>query len=403
MFGVRMTGSTAGVVVGVAMVVVATGALAFGAHDAAPVTARSYPGYTPTDGNTVVAQVAKRDRRELAMRAVLRESPDRVDVAVQLARADIQRSRALSDPRYLGRAQATLARWWSDDPPPPDVLLLRATIRQALHDFVGARADLDRVIAVHPADAQAQLTRAVVATVTADYAAAQASCAAVAELAQPIVAATCSAQIDGVTGHAAQAATELSHALQANADPALRGWAETALAELAIVRGDHDVAAAALRDVLALDPDDAYARAALADVLMWTGRPADASARLAGREAIDNLLVRRAIAEHLAHGPEAAKWQRAMQDRIAAAAERGDRIHMREEARFDLEVLGDARRALAIALDDWDVQKELADARLVAACAAAAGDPAAAAPVRAWMLANHVEDVQLATLLGGAR
>src|SRR5205823_12877086 len=139
-----------------------------------------------------------------------------------------------------------------------------------------------------------------------------------------------------------------------------------------------------------IDPDDAYARAALADV----SDPRDASKLLAGREAIDNLLVRRAIAEHRAHGPEAAKLARLMHERIAAAAERGDRVHMREEAMFVLAVDGDAKRALAIALDDWAVQKELADARLVASCAVAAHDLAAAEPVRAWMRTNHVPDAQ---------
>ncbi len=390
-------------VVGAAMVVIGAVALVAFPREERAVAARGYPSYTPGDPATVVAQVAKRDPRELAMRKLLREMPDRVDLAVQLARADIQRSRALSDPRYLGRAQATLARWWDAGDPPPDVLLLRATIRQSLHDFTGARDDLERVIAERPGDPQAQLTRAVVATVTADYAAARESCARVAELAQPLIAITCAAQIDGVTGGAEQAAQRLARAVDGSAatDPSLRGWAITALAELSIVRGDYAAAETQLRAVVALDAEDAYARAALADVLMWTGRPAEASALLAGREAIDNLLVRRAIAEHQARGAEAAKWQRAMQDRITAAAERGDRIHMREEARFDLEVLGDARRALAIALDDWAVQKELADARLVAAAALAAGDPAAAAPVRAWARDNNVEDVQLAKLLAG--
>ena len=385
------------------LIAVACGALVFGAHEAPAVAARTYPSYTPTDPKAVVARVARRDPRELAIRRVLRESPDRVDLAVQLARADIQRSRSLSDPRYLGRAQATLSRWWDLADPPASVLLLRATIRQSLHDFISARADLDRVIALRPDDAQAHLTRAVVATVTADYAAARDSCARVAELAPALIATTCSAQIDGVTGNAAAATTRLQHALDdaAAADPSLRGWALSALAELSIVRGDNAAATAQFGAALALDPDDAYARAGLADVLMWSGRAPEASALLAGHEAIDNLLVRRAIAEHAAGGPEAAKWTRAMRDRIAAAAERGDRIHMREEARFDLEVEGDAPRALAIALDDWAVQKELADARLVAAAAIAAGRPAAADPIRAWMRTNAVEDAQLAKLLGG--
>jgi tetratricopeptide (TPR) repeat protein len=386
--------------IGAAMVLAASIVLLVSPGEAEAVTARAYPSYTPKDASVVVAQVAKRDPRELAMRRRLREQPDRVDLAVAVARADIQRARSLSDPRYLGRAQATLARWWSLESPPPDVLLLRATIRQSLHDFIGARADLDRVVALRPGDAQAHLTRAVVATVTADYASARASCARVAELAEPLIAVTCAAQIDGVTGHLLDASTRLAKALSAATDPSWRSWAMTALGELSIERADYASADALFRAVLAIDPDDAYARAALADVLMWTGHPADASALLAGREAIDNLLVRRAIAEHLASGPEAAKWERAMRDRIAAAAERGDRIHMREEARFDLEALGDAHRALAIALDDWSIQKELADARLVVAAANAAGKPAAAEPVRTWARANSVEDAQLVALLG---
>jgi len=384
--------------------IVAACMLGFGAHGAPPITARSYPSYAPADPKTVIAQVPARDPREVAQRRMLRAAPERVDLAVSLARADIQRSRALSDPRYLGRAQATLARWWSLEAPPPDVLLLRATIRQSLHDFITARADLDRLIAIRPDDAQAHLTRAVVSTIMADYATARSDCARVAALADPLIATTCVAQIDGITGHAAQASRQLAQALErSTAEPSLRGWALTALAELSIVRGDYAAATSQFRQVVDLDPEDAYARAGLADVLMWTRHPAEASALLAGRESVDNLLVRRAIAESAAAGPDTAKWTRAMRDRIAAAAERGDRIHLREEARFTLEVLGDARRALAIALDDWAVQKELADARLVAAAAVAAGDPDAARPVRAWMQANAVEDVQLVKLLGGAR
>ena len=369
------------------------------------VTPRTYRSYTPADPRAVVAEVTPRDPREVAMRRELRAAPDRVDLAVKLARIDIQRSRTLSDPRYLGHAQATLGRWYTLASPPPDVLLMRATIRQSLHDFIGAKADLDALIAERPRDGQAQLTRAVVLTVTADYAGARQSCAAIEALVDPLITATCYAQIDGVDGppgHVVAAIERLSKALEStpNAPESIVSWSLTARAELSIMRGDYGAATADLQRVVAIDPDDAYGRAALADVLMWTGHPADASALLAGREAIDNLLVRRAIAEHQANGPEAEKWKRAMRDRMAAAAERGDRIHMREEARFTLEVEGDAARALTIALEDWGVQKELADARLVAAAAAAKGDLAGADPVRSWVKAHGVEDVQLDKFLG---
>jgi hypothetical protein len=84
-----------------------------------------------------------------------------------------------------------------------------------------------------------------------------------------------------------------------------------------------------------------------------------------------------------------------MRDRIAAAAERGDRIHVREEAMFVLWVEGDPRHALELASQNWDVQKELVDARLFARCALAARRPDAAAPVIAWVRANRVDDARL--------
>jgi hypothetical protein len=59
---------------------------------------------------------------------------------------------------------------------------------------------------------------------------------------------------------------------------------------------------------------------------------------------------------------------------------------------------GDARRALAIARRNWDVQKETADARILLEAALAAHDAAGARPVLDWMRGARVEDVRLAHL-----
>lgn len=371
------------------------GALTAAAFVAPNRAAAATPAYVPADAATIVAHVPPRDPREVAERQALAAAPERVELAVTLARAEIQRARSLSDPRYLGRAQAILARWWKLPAPPPEVLLLRATIEQSLHDFAAARTDLDALIAERPDDAQAHLTRAVVATVRADYAAARESCAAVARLAPPIVAATCMAPLNAMGGHVAEAYQALAAALEGRTSPALRAWAMTTLAELAIQRGDEPLAAKQLESVLAVDPEDAYARAALADVMLAEHDPAGASALLAGYEQIDNLLVRRAIAEHEARGPEAARLATMMHDRIAAAAERGDRVHQREEAMFVLAVDGDAGRALTIAKSNWTVQKELADARLLVQAAVQADDPEAADPVVRWATQNGITDARL--------
>jgi hypothetical protein len=373
------------------------GALTLAAFATPDRGSRAAARYLPRGASLVIARVAPRDPDELRARRALAASPDRVELAVELARRDILRARTLSDPRYLGRAQATLAQWWALPAPPPDVMLLRATIEQSLHAFVAARADLDALIAARPDDVQAQLTRAVVATVMGDYPAARASCTAVMRRASSLVAAACRAPLDGIAGHAEPAYRMLAAELQAarGDDPAIASWALTVLAELAIQRGEMTAAGTHLQQVLAFDGEDHYARGLLADVLLAQDRAGDASALLAGREQIDGLLVRRAIAEHRARGSEATELADRMRTRIAAARERGDRVHLREEARFALDVEAAPSRALQLAREDWAVQHELADARLLAEVALAARAASAAAPVVAWAAQTGVHDAQL--------
>jgi len=374
------------------------GALTVAAFAAPERAARETPTYLPARADAVIARVPERDPDEVAQRRALAASPERVELAVELAREDIARYRRLSDPRYLGRAQATLARWWQLPAPPPEVLLLRATIEQSIHEFAAARADLDRLVAERPDDAQAHLVRAVVTTITADYPAARESCEAVARLASPLVASTCTAPLLGLREPADAYRHLQAVYMRSRPDAGVRGWALTELAELAIQSGDLNDAQLHLHQALAVDDGDAYARNLLADVLLDQRELDAAKQLLAGREAIDSHLVRLAIIEHLQGSDGTAV--RAMRERIAAAAERGDRIHLREEARFALIVDAAPARAAKIAGDNWGVQKELADARLLAECAAAAHDRDAAAPVLAWATANGVRDAWLKRALG---
>jgi len=375
---------------GIALAAAVTAA-ALAAPNRASAAARTY---VPRDAATIVAHVPPREPREVAERQALAAAPERVEIAVEIARGEIERARRFSDPRHLGRAQATLARWWHLHDPPADVLLLRATIHQTLHHFDAARADLDRLIALRPTDVQAQLTRAVVATVTGDYAAARESCAALRDRAAPVVVLTCQAPLDALNGDVDGAYRRLAGAVAARTPASVRTWALTTLGELAIQQGNEPLAAEHLRAVLALDPVDGYARAALADILL-PAAPGEASALLAGFEAIDSLLVRRAIAEVRSNGPDAQRLVRVMRERIAAAAAREDRVHLREEAMFALAVDSDPDRALDLARRNWDIQKELADARLLAEAAALARRPDAVAPVIAWVRHHGVRDARL--------
>jgi tetratricopeptide (TPR) repeat protein len=353
----------------------------------------------PADPNEVLEHVASASPgvKELrALEAALREQPDDPSRAAAAARSAISLARRESDPRYWGRAQAALQPWWSLSDPPPEVQTLRATIRQAQHDFDGARADLQRIIERDPTDAQAWLTLAVVERVTGNYDGARAACTHVTEL-EPLVPAVCDAQLDGLTGRAATGIERMQAELPGSRPGPERAGAEAVLGDLFERSGDDGNAETAWRDALMSDPDQAYARRALADLLLELGRPAEVEPLLASRLTDDNAVLRLAIAERMKltkPGP----YAQMLEARYRASEERGDTVHLREQARFALEVKGDAERALELAKRDCDVQKEPADLRIVMMAALAAGKPEAARPAADFVLNSGAQEPRLVAL-----
>lgn len=372
-------------VVGLALVLTAVATLA----PSAPATRA--PSLVP-EPETVITTVPPADpaRRQAERRAATGD----LATAVTIARAEIGLARRTADPRHLGRAQATLAPWWHDAAPPAEVLVLRATIRQSLHDFAGARADLDLLLSHRPDDAQALLTRAVVAGVVGDRATATRDCAAVTRRLGELYGAACAAPLAAAHQQGGVGYRRLAAALAAAPSADAAGWAQTALGELARQLGDDAAGELHFRAALAQDPDDVYTLAALADLLLDAGRAAEVVQLLADRAA-DNLALRAAIALTRTRSPDAAPATAALRDRIAASIARGDTLHLRERARFYLELDHDPSAAVAAARANWDVQREPADARILLEAAAAAGDRAAAAPVIAWLDAEGVDDAIL--------
>ena len=88
----------------------------------------------------------------------------------------------------------------------------------------------------------------------------------------------------------------------------------------------------------------------------------------------------------------------ALGDRFAAARMRGDTTHRAEEARYELQLAGNAAAALAVAAANYRVQREPRDARALLEAAIAAGDAGAAQPVRDWLQSSGFEDAYLRQL-----
>lgn len=372
--------------------------------------AAAFTPRVPADPNEVLESRAlgpndARTRDIASLRRTLAKNPGDLPRAVRLARLDIMLARERSDPRYLGHAQAALAPWWNEESPPVEVLVLRATIRQSLHDFDAALVDLDRAVAVAPGHVQAWLTRAVVLGVRGRYAEASESCHRLVPLTTNLVATVCQTGIDSVTGHAADAYAKLTEALARveSPSPDEEAWARSSLGEYAARAGRLDDAERELARAMELDPNDGYARAAAADLLLDRGRAKEALALVRGKEANDTLLLRIAVAEHRLQSAEAKSHAAALGARFDASRLRGDVVHRREEARYWLEVEGDAARALALAKANWDVQKEPADLRILLETALAAKRPSDAAAALAWLSETKLEDPFIAKTAGELR
>jgi hypothetical protein len=124
----------------------------------------------------------------------------------------------------------------------------------------------------------------------------------------------------------------------------------------------------------------------------------------------DLLLLRLALAAKAVKDPRGVAWQNDLDARFEAARLRGSSVHEKEESRFVLGLLmnpgvnpGDgnpalAQRALTLAQQNYAVQREPADARILLEAALAAGQPDAASPALQWLARSGIQSVALQTL-----
>jgi tetratricopeptide (TPR) repeat protein len=367
---------------------------------------RSEP-FLPKDGGQVLETLRSTafdpaDHEIRALRARLNAEPGNLTLACQFARRCVERSRSEADPRYLGRAQAALAPWWDMPAPPVDALVLRATIKQSQHDFTNALADLTLASHLSPRNAQVWLTRSTILTVLGDYAGARKACLPLAQLAPGLIALTAAASVTSLNGETERSCALLQRTLEGNASASVdeKIWAFTVLAEALERLGRVSEAESDFKKALALGLRDPYLLGAYADLLLDQGRAKEAAELLKNENRADGLLLRLALAES-ALVPRPADCDAhiaALKARFEAGHLRGDFVHQREEARFELRLLGQSGEALSLAQANWRVQHEPADVRILLESALAARDPGAAQPALDFMRSNRLEDVELAKL-----
>jgi hypothetical protein len=372
---------------------------------AADVEVAAAAPFRPSDDAQVLERLpsaGSKTARELReLHAELARSPHNLSLALRVARRDIELARGEGDPRYNGYAEAALGPWLNIPDPPIEVIVLRATLRQARHDFSAALTDLSRALSGDPRNAQAWLTRAVILQVQGDYTKALGTCLSLARFAETLVTAICLDGVSGLSGRAVASYDDLQQMLDhapAVENGEIRLWALTVLAEAAARFGDSGAAERHSKEALALGIRDVYLLGAYADFLLDRNRPQEVRSLLGKEVRIDPLLLRLALAEQSLGSPELAGHIADLAERFAEARMRGDTVHQREEARFNLYLLKQPREALRLAQANWAVQREPWDARLLLETALAADEPSAARPALDWLAISHLEDRHLSEL-----
>jgi Tfp pilus assembly protein PilF len=339
------------------------------------------------------------------LRAAAAAAPADPAAAAPLARRYFALAMSEGDPRYVGYAQAALAPWAGANAAAAELLVLRALLRQYRHDFEGALADLALAVQRDPQNEEAHAWRAAIHMVRADYPAAALECAALAPLTEELQATGCSAYVEATTGRTRAAYARLFGALERapQAGATARLWANTRLAEMSARLGDAAAAERHFKSALALGLNDNFLLAAYADFLLEQRQPREVVALLKDWTRSDTLLLRLALAERDLGLPEAARHARILGERFAAEAQRAERLHLAEEARYLLELRGDAEAALAAAAENWKSQREPRDALILLEAARAARNPAAAAPALEWLARTGFEHARMRRLAAELR
>ena len=357
--------------------------------------------YMPRSDAEVLAEVPPGTAHVAAPALNLTRS--RLDVALPLAQFYITRSRATGDLRFLGYAEATLAPWLNHTPVSPAALVLHATILQSRHSFEASLRELDRALAVQPDNPQAWLTKATVLRVLGRYDEAMASCDHLEKSADAAVTTLCKESLRSLTGHLESAYSAVAALPSQSLPDEVRAWRYSELGEMAERLGHDADAEHWFSEGLQYAGADFYTRTAYADLLLRHGRDAETLRLLGDYRSMEPMLLRVAIAEKNTGDGRASKTDSFLSNAFAVEEQRGDAVHRREQARFLLDIEQQPAQALAVAQENWRVQREPDDVLILLRSAQAAHRPDVAAPAREFLRREKLEDARLTPYLASIK
>ncbi len=352
--------------------------------------------FVPTHPDTVIERLPRGYSAVLAApKPTLNKTSETVPIsssvrALGQARSLLTAAAQTGDARLASRADAVLSRFPADDRR-PDVLRMRAFSAQHRHDFAAAERLLDRLIARDPRAGDARLTRAQIHLVAGRLDAARADCVALVLGVDAGDGMLCTAMLSLRKGQYPAAAVAVDRWLEQNAggDREGRRYALTLRGEIA-ARARETEAEGFFRRALQLAPDDVRTLGAYARFLRGAGRQHEVEVLLRGHMGHDGLQLQRALALRGRAPDRAANIAESLSRNYALTRKLGRAPELRDEAELMLSFRRDPRRALALAQRNFRDQRDEEDVDLLYRAAAAARQPEALQPVRAWAAAQRV-------------
>ncbi len=326
------------------------------------------------------------------------------EAAYETAKQQINLARQTADPRYLGRAQTTLAAWWDKADAPPALAILQATIEQSRHEFSSARTTLQAALRRDPAQAQGWLTLATLERIATNYSAADLACQNVSRSGAALYATACQLETASLQGKFGEARAGFNNLQKQTSDALTKAWLLSLLAE-SEERAGQDVAALKAYQTSLLLADDGYTALALADLLLRTAQPDAALRVLAKQASSDSVMVRRTYAyKQLGDARWNTLWTE-LRERFAALDARGDdpRLHARELALAALWLEGNPAKAWAAAQSNLEIQKEPLDWWLALSSAEAAARRDDVTTVRKQLQSSGLRDMRLTRWLSDTK
>jgi tetratricopeptide (TPR) repeat protein len=271
--------------------------------------------------------------------------------------------------------------------------LASADLAQQRHEFHRARELLTRVLDAERRHAEARLKRANVNLLLGDFDAAREDCLGVLQAGAALPGTICLASAMTGPGSLERARRLLASLDAAGPAPAeVTRWRLMTEADLALRAGDVDAALGQLARANALDPTNEEARTRFAELLHAKGRDALALEVASPPGATLARLVIGLRAAEAIKDPRAAGYRLKIDELLDVLRRRGEQRHERERAQLALSVEGDAVRALGLALQNFAIQKDTPDLRLLIDAALAAGDRESLRLARAWLTKTGFED-----------